>query len=534
MSSLSLSGRWGHPVVLTCGPHYNPVTMLPERVETILLGGKLPTVPEAQALALGAGRILAVGQDEEIGPLAQETTHVMDLGGKAVLPGFIDAHTHFLDTGLERIGAHVGLAGLSRSEVISRLADAAADRRAGEWIVGRGWDESAWSDRSYLRSDELDRITTEHPLLAVRLDGHLLVANQAALEKIPSVLGRSKVEPQEGILREEPAFSLLQAISPDADTLREALHAAVDAAHELGVTSIHTMLPPQRMAVYLHERGRLKLRVTLCPEVSGLDALEALGLVSGFGEETLRLGGVKLFADGSIGAGNAAVAEPYRDSGTTGALNHSDEVVVTFLRRAEAAGLQTVIHAIGERAIDQVLDAHATVRTSTGLRHRIEHFELATPPQIGRAVALGLNPSMQPNFVWNWSGKGGMYEARLGTERDRRIDPHRLVLDQGLALAFGSDSMPFSPLYGLHAAVNAPHASQRVTVDEGIACYTRGGARLSFEEEIKGTLRAGALADLVVLDRDPREIPDRIADRRVEMTFVGGEIVYRREEGPCG
>lgn len=508
--------------------------MVPERVETILLGGIFPTVPGAQALAVGGGRLLAIGHDEEIAPLASGSTRVIELVGRTVLPGFIDAHTHFLGTGLERIGARVALAGRSRADAIGRLAAAAAQRSPGAWIIGRGWDESTWSDRRYLSCDELDRVTGDHPVLAVRLDGHLLVANHAAMERIPVVLGRSTVEMSGGIVREEPAFSLLQALSPDADTLREALHAAVMVAHALGITSIHTMLRPERIAVYLRERRRLGLRVTLYPEVSGLDALEALGLVSGFGDEAIRLGGVKLFADGSIGAGNAAVAEPYADSGERGTLNHSNDAVVSFLRRAEAAGLQTAIHAIGDRAIDQVLDAHAAVGTSPELRHRIEHFELASPAQIERAAALAVSVSMQPNFVSNWSGEGGMYEARLGVERDRRIDPHRWVLDAGLPLAFGSDSMPFSPLAGLHAAVNAPHPAQRLSVEEAIACYTHGGALLSFEEKEKGSLRAGARADLVVLDDDPRRAPDRIVERRVEMTFVGGNCVYAGEDKACG
>jgi len=377
-------------------------------------------------------------------------------------------------------------------------------------------------------------VTGDHPLLAVRLDGHLLVANRVAMARIPATLGRPSVEMREGVVREEPAFSLLQALSPDLETLTEALHAAVAAAHRLGITSIHTMLRPGRMRVYVRERPRLGLRVTLYPEVEGLDALEALGLATGFGDETVRLGGVKLFADGSIGAGNAAVGEPYEDSGTTGVLNYSDDALIDFLRRAEAARLQSAIHAIGDRAIEHVLDAHAVAETSPELRHRIEHFELPAPEHIERAALLGLHLSMQPNFVANWSGPGGMYETRLGEARDRTIDPHRRVLDAGLPLAFGSDSMPFSPLYGLHAAVNAPQPAQRVSVEEGIDCYTRGGAALSFEEEEKGSLRAGALADLVVLDADPRREPDRIGERRIEMTFVGGECVYRRENEACG
>ena len=188
------------------------------------------------------------------------------------------------------------------------------------------------------------------------------------------------------------------------------------------------------------------------------------------------------------------------------------------------------IHAIGDRAIEQVLRAHATVSSSADLRHRIEHFELATLDQIERARSLGLLLSMQPNFIGNWSGPGSMYERNLGRSRDKESNPLRRVLDSGAHLAFGSDGMPVSPLYGLHCAVNAAYESQRVTVDEAIAAYIGAGARFSFEEDVKGGLQVGAYADLVVLDEDPWRVPDRLRERRVERVFVGGECVFEAEE----
>jgi predicted amidohydrolase YtcJ len=323
------------------------------------------------------------------------------------------------------------------------------ERGAGEWVVGRGWDESTWGDHHFLSREELDRITSDSPLIAVRLDGHLLVANTVALERIPPSIDRCGVDAERGFVREKAAFDLLRSISPDEETLRTALHAAVSYAHRLGITSIHTMLSLDWVHAYMRERGRIGLRVCLCPEIPALDPLERLGMTSGFGDEWLRLGGVKLFADGSIGAGNAALDAPYTDSGKNGELNYRTQDLASFIERAERAGLQTVIHAIGGRAIEQVLEAHAMVGTSRELRHRIEHFELPTRAQIERARELGLNISMQPNFVGNWSGEGKMYQARLGEERDSMVDPHHFVLEMGLPLAFGSDSMPISPLYGL-------------------------------------------------------------------------------------
>jgi len=496
-------------------------------VETILRGAVFPTVPGADCLAIGGGRILAVGQEQQIAALATETTQVVDLTGKAVLPGFIDAHTHFLHVGLKEIGFRTDLSGLNRADTLARLAEAVKQRGEGEWVVGSGWDESGWQERRYLCRDDLDRIAPNTPLIAVRVDGHLLTANTPALARIPSDVDQRLVDTTSGTLREEAAFNFLRTIKPDIQTQTEALHAAAATAHRLGITSVHTMIPPQRIRLYMHERGRLRMRVTVCPEISGLDALEKLGIESGFGDEWLRLGGVKLFADGSIGAGNAAVGIPYADSGKAGCLNYPDEELIAFVRRCERAGLQTVIHAIGDRAIEQVLKAHSVVGTSSELRHRIEHFELPTKTQIERAQDLDLHISMQPNFVGNWSGEGKMYVDRLGRDRDQQIDPHRLVLDAGLPLAFGSDCMPMSPLYGLHWAVNAPHQHQRVSVEEAVTCYTENGAYFSFEETLKGKVEPGMLADLVVLDQDPRQVPEKLADLQVDMTFVGGKLVYK-------
>ncbi len=498
------------------------------KVETILRGGVLPTVPEADSLAMGGGRILALGPAEKIVALVAETTKTIELNGKAVLPGFIDAHTHFLQIGLKEIGLRVDLSGLSCAETIARLAEAVHQRGKGEWVVGQGWDESTWQERRYLSRGELDRIAQNSPLIAVRVDGHLLSANSCALEQIPPNLDQKLVDISSGILREEGAFAFLRTARSDPETQKEALHAAAATAHRLGITSIHAMLPPERIRLYMREREKLKLRVALCPEISCLDKLETLGIESGFGDEWLRLGGVKLFADGSIGAGNAALGEPYDDSGECGELNYTDEELIAFVRRCDEAGLQTVIHAIGDRAIEQVLNAHSAVGTSSELRHRIEHFELPTKAQIERAKDLGLHVSMQPNFVGNWSGEGKMYIDRLGRKRDLNIDPHRLVLDADLPLAFGSDCMPMSPLFGLHWAVNAPYPNQRVSVEEGLTCYTKTGATLSFEEAQKGALEAGMLADLVILNRDPRQAPEKLADLQVHMTFVGGKLVYQR------
>jgi hypothetical protein len=498
------------------------------RVDELLFGGVLPTVPGADALAIGGGRILAVGRRQEALRLVSGETRRTDLRGRALLPGFVDAHTHLLDTGLRETGWRVELSGLGREEALSRISREVRRREKGECVVARGWDESLWPGRRSLSREDLDHLAPGSPVVAVRVCGHALVANSLALSHLPSDLNRAEVDLESGILVEEAATAFLLTLEPDDATHIEALLAAAHLCHRLGLTSVHAVVHPCQLRAFMKVRGRLDLRVTVYPEVAGLEALEALGMETGFGDDHLRLGGVKLFADGSIGARTAALREPYADAPHRGNLLKDDAALAELLRRVDEAGLQTAVHAIGDRAIDQVLRAHERAHTSPALRHRIEHFELPDDGAIERAARLGLSACMQPNFV-SWSGPGGLYEARLGADRDRRTDPHRDVLDAGLPLAFGSDGMPLSPLVGLHAAVNAPHPGQGVSVEEAIAAYTLGGARLSFEEGEKGTLAVGSLADLVILDEDPRRDPGRIAKRRVEMTFVGGKLVYERE-----
>ena len=507
--------------------------MVGQAAETILRRAIIPTARGADCLAIACGRIVAVGREEDVQRCRSESTRTIDLGGRAVLPGFVDAHTHPLTTGLKEIAWETDLCGLSRDETLARLSTEASARGKDEWVVGRDWDESLWKDRRYLDRRELDTASPANPLVAVRIDGHLLAANTLALKRLPPAIRQTSADAAHGLLWEEAVAALLRTIQPDDDVRLQALRAAATLAHRQGITSVHAMARPDEVPLYLRERGKGRLRVTLCPEASGLEALATLGLRSGFGNEWLRLGGVKIFADGSIGARNAALRAPYANSRRRGTLTHTTDRLSSLLLFAEESRLQTLVHAIGDRAIEQVLLAHESVGSAHELRHRIEHFELAADDQIDRARRLGLQISMQPNFVGAWSGEGKLYEARLGRERDLQIDRHRRILDCGLGLAFGSDSMPMSPLYGLHWAVNAPHPDQRVTVEEAISCYTEAGAYLSFEEKDKGRIEVGCQADLVVLGEDPRNATDRIADLEVVMTFVGGERVYARGGESC-
>jgi hypothetical protein len=237
---------------------------------------------------------------------------------------------------------------------------------------------------------------------------------------------------------------------------------------------------------------------------------------------------VKLFADGSFGARTAALFEPYRDDPTEGGmLIHPPRELRDLVAGIHGAGFQAAVHAIGDRAIELVIETIEAVAPDRGPRHRIEHAELLHPEHIERMARHGIVASCQPNFVGQWSRPGGLYETRLGFERNARNNPYREIVEKGVALAFGSDGIPYGPLEGIHWAVNAPFAIQRLTVDQAVAAYTTGGAVAGFQEREQGSLAPGRLGDAVVLERDPWREPDRIREGGVAMAIVAGRVAWR-------
>jgi len=497
----------------------------------LLQNARIHGHPTATGVVIAGGRIRAVGPTQALRQCMPTETATIDLKGGALLPGFIDAHIHLLHTGLVESGWQIALQGRSRSETLGALAAACGERTQQEWVVGYGWDESTWAERAYITKKELDTISTSIPIVAIRLDGHLLSANTAALAQLPEETPEELVDSAQGILREGAVASLRSRIIPDFDAASAALDAAAALCHRLGITGVHTMsgLSAPHFDAFMAHRAKRRLHIRVCPAVGRLHEFAALGIHSDFGDEWVRFGGMKGFADGSIGAQNAALSSPY-ETGGLGALNYSDETVQAWIRSSNDAGWQTLIHAIGDRAIDQVLSAHEVTGSDPSLRHRIEHLELPNREQLSRMKRLGVMASMQPNFTGNWSGPESLYVNRLGEVRDAASNPLRWIIDEGIPLAFGSDGMPPSPLYGLHCAVNGAYDVQRVSVNEAIDCYTRGGAMFGFEEHECGTIEVGKRADLVLLDEPPTVRPNEIRDRQVLRTFVNGECVYERGE----
>jgi len=495
--------------------------------DLILLNGNIITVSggRAEALAVKDQKIIALGRNAQIKKLANENTKTLDLKGKTVLPGFVDAHTHLVGVGLKKT-LYLDLSeARSLDEALERVREAAKARGKGNWVIGQGWDESRWPQKRYVTKRDLDRVAPQNPVAVVRVDGHMLTANSKALEAIKISAYPAEVDKENGLLREQAVSQFLQQLRPPLDELKRALNEAIKMAHSLGITSIHDIPSIDAFKAWQALRDELKLRVTLNVPIEQLDKFTELGFRTGFGDDWLKLGAVKIFSDGSIGAGNAALFEPYADRPGRGKLNYEQARLNELVQKAHKNGFQVMIHAIGDRAIQAALEALKAAGIDAEARARIEHFELPTPSQIEQMKKLGIIASMQPNFL-QWSGPGQLYETRLGTKRDARIDPHRHVLEKGVKLAFGSDCMPIGPLYGIHLAVNAPYEIQKLSVEEAIRCYTLNAAFAAFEEKSKGSIEVGKLADLVVLSEDPQRAADRVKDIKVEMTFIGGERVF--------
>ncbi len=494
----------------------------------LVWGGPVWGHPGCDAVLVEHGLVARVGQAEEFGDT--EVRRICTQGG-SILPGFVDGHTHLVETGLAESGFGVDLAGLDRGEALARIADAARARAGQEWVLATGWDESLWDPAACLQRADLDRVAPGAAVVAVRVDGHVAALNSAALRRAGTVLAAASrlVDAHAGEVREAAVDLVRELVRPDEAALWDALRAATAACHRLGITTAHVLSGRVEPRVLFAAAARLRLRLVVHPPVESLDAIAGDGSRTGDGDDWARWGGVKLFADGSVGARNAAFSAPYV-AGGTGELNHSFDEMVQAIAAADRRGWQTLTHAIGDRAIDQVLRAHRQAGSDRELLHRVEHYEFPTDDQIESTRALGLAVCMQPNFIGNWSGPCGLYAQALGPERDARCNPLRAIIDAGIPLGFGSDGMPLGPLYGIASAVAAPHDGQRIALTEAVCAYTSGSVSLAGRGPSPGTFVVGAPADLVVLD-GPLD-SDGIASCRVAQTWVGGErMSYGREDG---
>ena len=512
---------------------------------TILVNARVITMdkkrPRASALAFSESGILYVGNEEQAMKRAAPGSMVLDAAGRTVLPGFIDCHTHFLSMGvwmnrLDLYGCR------SQKDVLKKVAARARKMPAGSWILGRGWDESLWKEARYIDRRDLDSASPGNPVMLIRVDGHMAAVNSSGLQRLKGSIGPKGVDAAAGHLKESALEKARHCLRPGPRELAEGMATSLDIARRLGVTSVHDIIDQDKLRAYeaAGRAGLLTVRASLYLEKKAFWCVRRLAAHRHY---DVRLLGMKLYADGSLGARTAAVRAPYTDSPSEhGELLMSDKQLTSIVRRAEKQGFQLLIHAIGDRAVSQVISAFSSVLSGkrsngtsqgTSFRHRIEHLEMVTGSGLALMRKLGIYASMQPNFIGEWGAPGQMMQARLG-RRYERADPFKRVLDAGVTLVFGSDCMPFLPLYGVHSAVNAPFPAQRIDVDNALAACTRTAAAASFEEDFKGVLAPKMASDMVVLSGDPFRNPSRIRQMNVDATIFNGLLIWRRHGAvPC-
>jgi predicted amidohydrolase YtcJ len=493
-----------------------------------------------EALGITVNRIKLLGTNRVVKSACDSKTKIIRLNKRVMIPGFIDAHTHFIQMGVNLLQLDLSRT-RSLESLLKRVRNRCKSIPKGRWVLGSGWDESEWPEKRYPTLTDLDKVSNENPVWLRRVDGHMGVANMLALEMTQisqSTRGfeRDHSGKPTGILREEAMEAIEEKTRPDHARMVKGFERAILKARQLGVTSIHDMAEPEHIKLYeqLAKAGELGVRIYLNFFESSLGEVIGSSRKTGEGTEYLKLGALKLFADGSIGARTAALWEPYSDDREeTGILVRQQDELDRLVERADRQGIQLAIHCIGERGIDaalKALEVGCNRKTLTKRRHRLEHFELVEPGAQRRARKLHLILSMQPNYVDLWSKLHGLYERRLGRKRLQMNNPFGTLFSGGFPIAFGSDCMPFSPLYGIYSTVHAPLETQRLNVRDAIVCYTSGSAYASFDEEIKGTIEAGRLADLAVLSNNPVEDPSSLDSTRVDMTVFDGRVVFVRPE----
>jgi Predicted metal-dependent hydrolase with the TIM-barrel fold len=512
-----------------------------------------PDKPWAEAVALSGDRIAAVGSTAEIRHGISPQTKVIDARGGMVVPGFIDSHVHFLAGGMNLASVQLRDA-RTPSEFISRIKAFAATVPRGTWITGGDWDHENWGGELPQRS-WIDSITPDNPVWINRLDGHMALANSAAMRAaaVPmsggdiagGTITRDASGQPSGIFKDNAQELVDRAVpDPDPAMLDRSLDAAMTYANARGVTSVDHMGTWSDLAVFerAHGAGKLRTRIYAAVPLSTWARLRDTVAARGRGDSWLRIGALKGFVDGSLGSHTAAMMQPFTDApGDSGLLVNTPENLYSWVSNADKASLHVIVHAIGDRAINLQLGIFERVERENGARDRrfrIEHAQHIAPPDIPRFCELGVIPSMQPYHAID---DGRWAEKVIGPERARTTYAFRALLDTHARLAFGSDwpVAPATPLEGIYAAVTRRTLDdkypggwipeQKITVEDALRAYTSGGAYASFDEREKGSLSPGKLADVVIIDRDLTKIaPETIREAKINYTIVGGRIVYHR------
>ena len=521
-----------------------------------------PALPRAEAVSVGNGRILKVGTSAEIRAMAGSKTRIIDAKGGFVSPGFFDCHTHFLLGGFSL--SNVRLRDVrSREEFSARIAAKARELGKGEWILNGDWDHEQFAPVELPRREWIDPVSPDNPVCVTRYDGHMVLANTAAL-KAAGITGRTPVPPggeivkdprtgePTGILKDAAADLVLRcAPEPTMKEKMRAAEAALRNAAEHGVTSVHEMADASSFEVYeeLDRMGQMTARLFVYIPITEMDVFTRLKLKTPFGNDFLKIGGLKGFVDGSLGSSTALFFKPYEDepskSGLLAPQMFPEGIMEKRIMEADRAGLQVAIHAIGDKANSMLLDIFERVAAADGPRDRrwrIEHAQHLRPEDIGRFGRLGVIASVQPYHAFD---DGRWAERKIGKVRARTTYAFKSLEDGGARLAFGSDwtVAPLDPISGIFAAVTRATSDgknpggwipeEKISLEDALRAYTINGAYAEFSEASKGSITPGKMADLTVLDRDLFAVlPPRIAEARVIMTIVGGRVVF--EERTAG
>ena len=563
MVSFRLSWKFA-TLILICIVGSKLVAQSKPAADLIVTNAKIWTVdkahPTAQAVAILGDRIVAVGSNADVNVWRGHDTKVIDAGGKLLLPGFNDAHVHFVSGGLQLESVQLNDA-TSKQEFVRRIAAQAKKTPKGEWIQGGDWDETKWSPLSLPTKELIDPVTPDNPVFVSRYDGHSALANSAALRlagitsQTPDppggVIVRDAQGNPTGDLKDAATDIVFKVIPPLSHEQRlRAVRRALEYAASLGVTSVQNMDPDYAdIAAYaeLLQNGELTTRIYAAPLIDQVDDQVKIGIRHAFGGPFLRLGAVKAFADGSLGSRTAYFFEPFSDEPGNHGLLGEEMQPLSLMRdrmmKADAAGLQICTHAIGDQAISIILDLYADIVKAHGQmdrRLRIEHAQHMAAKDFDRFAQLNVIASVQPYHAID---DGRWAEGYIGHDRASRTYAFRTFLNHGVHLAFGTDwdVAPLNPLSTIYAAVtratldgknpNGWFSEQKLTVAEAVEAYTMGSAYAEFQENVKGSITPGKLADMVVLSDDIFSIdPAKIRDVKVLKTVVGGKIVWGEKQ----
>jgi predicted amidohydrolase YtcJ len=527
--------------------------------DLILLKGNVLTVDthfsRAEAIAVKDDRILKVGTNREVAPLAGKGTKTIDLQGKTVLPGFIDVHCHMWSYGTKLSQIDCRSPPIqSIDQIIEKLQEQAKNTPKNKWVIGWGYDDTKLTNKRHPTRHDLDKASLEHPIALRRICGHTMVVNTAGLKAVHYLTTNSQPEGGEiekdvetgeltGILREtamNPVNAIIHTFTSKEN--QAAITRACQQALKEGITSYQEAgLTAQIIRAYLNLQAKhmLPVRVYMMIASNLLDAIVKTGLVTGFGNEWLKIGAIKIVMDGGMGGKTAALYEPYEGTHhNRGIIYMKQAKLNNIVKKAHDAGFQIAIHAIGDRAIDislNALERAVEEQPRKNHRHRIEHCGLTPPYIIERLKKLKIQPIGQPPFIYNI---GDSFKQNLGTKRIRWTYPFKTWFNEGLHPSGSSDrpagSSDYAPLIGIWAAVNrrtetgkilAPE--EKITIEQAIRMYTINAAYTNFEENEKGSIEQGKLADMVVLSDDPTKIAlDDIKAINIKSTIVGGQIAY--------